>query len=288
MTIQNFKFELLPKLYGIKSDSSPAKFKIKNIKLYETWEPNPKHHSISKELGDYRICFEKSVKTTKELQNAHFEILELIGEIDRAWLYATGHPLTKKDFAFMAPILSFPGVQIPGWTSNYDEIENDINRGKTHIKISSRNVHHSILSYWPLERAIEIREKYLHALDHIKALIDLHFFALKVDNGYAMLFFLAKGLELVRSILPGKDNFIKEKHLPEDVINTLHNSFHFNLGLSNTRYEIRHAVKDPKNSTLHPKLSNNELESFKNDADLIIRAVVAMELDVPLCVPNRN
>ena len=66
----------------------------------------------------------------------------------------------------------------------------------------------------------------------------------------------------------------------------LHSSFHKILCLANTRYEIRHIVKNPNDSSLHPKLTNEEIDIFKNDSDLIIRAVVAMELDIPLCMPT--
>lgn len=282
MNIRNLKFELDPKIYGINSDSKPTKIEIGDITITETFLPNSDYDNIVEGLGDYKVIIEKPIKSKKELQDSHSDISEIIGDLDRAWMYACGHPLTKKNFAFMASIISFPNGKLPGWTSNYDEVENDLNKGKAHVKFSMKNLHNSILPYWPLKSAGEIREKYLNSLDYVKALIDLHYNAHKVGNGHAMLFFLAKSLELIRSILPGKNDDSKEKELPSDVREKLHSSFHNILDLANTRYEIRHIVRNPKESSLHPKLTNEEINTFKNDSDLIIRGVVAMELDIPL------
>lgn len=288
MTIRNLRFELNPKIYCIDSDSKPLKIEIDGITIFETFVPNSNYDRISEGLGDYRVIIEKSIKSKRDLQNSHAKISELIGDLDRAWMYACGHPLTKKNFAFMAPIISCSNDKLPGWVSNYDEVEDDLNRGQVHVKFKIRNMHNSTLHYWPLKSACEIREKNHNSLDYVRALIDLHYYAHKVGHGHAMLFFLAKSLELIRSILPGKNDDSKELELPSIVRDKLHSSFHKILGLANTRYEIRHIVKNPEDSSLHPKLSNEEINLFKYDSDLIIRAVVAMELDIPLCMPTGN
>jgi hypothetical protein len=288
MAIRNLKFELAPKIYGINTDSKPAIIKIGDFIITESFSPNSKYDEIAKNLGDYKVIIEKPINSKMELQESHHEITALIDDLDRAWMYSCGHPLTKKNFAFMAPIISQANGNFPGWSSNYKKVESDLNKGKAHAIISIKNMHHSVLPYWPLKSSGEIREKYLDSLDYIKALIDLHYFAHKVGNGHAMLFFLAKALELIRSILPGKNDDKKEEQLPSTVRDKLHSSFHKILGLANTRFEIRHIVKDPKDSSLHQKLTHEEIDIFKNDSDLIIRAVVAMELDIPLCIPARN
>lgn len=60
------------------------------------------------------------------------------------------------------------------------------------------------------------------------------------------------------------------------------------MGLANTRYEIRHIVKEKQNCTLHESLNNNEINSYKHDADLFIRFVVCRELAIPLIIPVRG
>ena len=222
------------------------------------------------------------------MQTAHFEVLDFVDELDKAWVYACGHPLTKKHFAFMSPHITVPDGKLSGWKSNYREVEKEINKGKAHATISLIKLDHASFPYWPLEVAINVRKEYLQSTEQAQTLVDLHYYAHKVKSGYAMLFFLAKSLELIRSLLPGRNNSAKEKQLPRDVREKLHSSFNHILGLSNKRFEIRHIVKNTKDSTLHTKLTNEELKIFKEDADLIIRAVVCKELGVPLHLPVRR
>lgn len=137
-----------------------------------------------------------------------------------------------------------------------------------------------------MRKALTARKSYLTASETLKALVDLHYFAHKVGDSYSSFFFLSKALELVRALIPGKTDDLKDKNLPEDVRSGLETSLHHIIGLANTRYEIRHIIKDKKNISLHEKMNNSEINSFKHDADLIIRSVVCTNMEIPLIIPE--
>lgn len=203
-------------------------------------------------------------------------------------MYACGHPLCKKVLTFMGPYIDVPDGKINGWSSNFQEVEKDINKGRAHVLFSFDQISHSSYDFWPLDRALTIRESYLKAPESIAAMVDLHFFAHKVEDSYSSFFFLAKALELVRSLLPGKDDQQKEKHLPDIVRQKLMTPLHHIMGLANSQYEIRHIVKDKRNGSLHERMNNAEITAYKHDSDLIIRSVVCKELSIPLIIPERG
>lgn len=282
------KYKSNPKVYAIHCTGMPYQTTNGDLTFTEEFLPNDKHSNISSELGDYYIIIQSEVNDSKELQLKHFEIQKVCQELDRAWMYACGHPLSMKNLTFMGPYIDAPDGKIDGWTSNFDKVQKEINIGKPHIVFNFKQISHSTLEYWPLEKALMIREAYLRAQEPIAALVDLHFYSHKVGDSYSSFFFLAKAMELVRSLLPGKTDKQKEKNLPDQVRQKLSTSIHHIIGLANTRLEIRHIVKDPNMGTLHDKMNNSEIVAYKHDSDLIIRAVVCKELDIPLIIINRN
>ena len=188
----------------------------------------------------------------------------------------------------MGPYVDFPDGNIYGWESNYREAEKEVNKGRAHATFSYEKVSNSAFSYWPVKTALIARESYLLASEPIKAMVELHYFAHKVGDSYSSFFFLAKSLEIVRALLPGKTDVQKEKEFPDDVRSRMKTSFHDIVGLANTRYEIRHIVKDKNNISLHEKMNNSEINSFKHDADLIIRFVVCNNLGISLIIPEKG
>lgn len=288
MALHILKYRLDPKIYGIQSNGNPYKTGVDDFTIYEEFKINPSYNKINIGLGDYTINIESKVHDTRELQKRYFDTSQFVDILDRSWIYVCLHPLTKKEFAFMGPHVHWPDGNLYGWSSNFDGVEKEFNKGKAHIKVSFKSMPNASFSYWPLKKALEVREKILMCSEVARSLIDLHYISLSVNSDYAMLFFLAKGLELVRSLLPGKNNEAKEKELPIEIRKRLHSSFNHILDLSNSRYEIRHIVKNPNEKILHPKMTNEEIKTFKNDSDLIIRAVVCMELDIDLIIPDRE
>jgi len=86
-------------------------------------------------------------------------------------------------------------------------------------------------------------------------------------------------MELVPALLPGINNQQKGNKLSDEIKSKLKTSLHHIMGLANTRYEIRHIVKDKQNCTLHERMNNSEINDYKHDADLLIRFVVCQKLN---------
>lgn len=282
------KYKSDPKVYEIHCEDAPYRGAINELSISEDFLINEKLKHISPALGDYQLIIETEVNDSSELQSKHFEIKTIIQELDRSWMYACGHPFNKKVLSFVGPYVDFPDGNINGWTSNYREAEKEVNKGKAHIVFSSEKVTHSSFSYWPLKKALTVREAYNTAQENVAALVDLHFFAHKVEDSYSSFFFLAKSMELVQAMLPGKTDAKKEKKLPDEFRSRLKTSLHHIMGLANTRYEIRHIVKEKQNCTLHERLNNSEINVYKHDADLFIRFVACRELAIPLIIPERG
>lgn len=276
------KYKSNPKVYAIHSTGMPYQTTNGYLTFREEFLPNNEYSNISSEHGDYYVIIQSEVTDSKELQFKHFEIQDVCQELDRAWMYACGHPLSKKNLTFMGPYIDAPDGKVDGWTSNFDEAQREINTGRPHIVFDFKQIPHSTLDFWPLEKALIIREAYLESQKPIAALVDLHFYSHKVGDSYSSFFFLAKALELVRSFLPGKTDNQKEKNLPDQVRQKLITSLHNIMGLANNRLETRHIVKDPNTGTLHNRMKNPEIDAYRHDSDLIIRAVVCKELSVPL------
>ena len=90
--------------------------------------------------------------------------------------------------------------------------------------------------------------------------------------------------------MPGKTRDEKENNLPVHTSDNLSSSFNRVFDLSNNRFEVRHIVRDPKNLTLHPRLTHEETRIFKHDADLIIRSVICsnLEIDITFASDEQN
>jgi hypothetical protein len=281
------KYKSHPKAYVINCHGAPYRGAINELRISEDFSINEKLKYILPDLGNYQVIIETEVNDSSELQSKHFEIKKIIEELDRSWMYACGHPLNKKILSFVGPYIDFPDGNMNGWTSNYREAEKEVNIGKVHIVFNAEKVTHSSFSYWPLKNALTVRDAVISTQDNVAALIDLHYFAHKVEDSYSSLFFLAKAMELVRAMLPGKTDDKKEKQLPDEFKSRLKTSLHYIMGLANNRYEIRHIVKEKKNCTLHEKLNNDEIDDYKHDSDLFIRFVACRELAIPLIFPKR-
>lgn len=207
------KYKSDSKIYDIQSDGNPYREVVYGLSISEHFCANEKYKHISPTLGDYFLAIETGVDDTSELQSKYFVIKEFISELDRAWMYTCGHPLVKKVLTFTGPYVNFADGNINGWESNFRDAENELNKGRAHVVASYIQYSHSIIPYWPLQKTLSVRKSYLSASEPITALVDLHFFAHKVEDSYSSFFFLAKAMELVQTILPGKTDDEKEKKM---------------------------------------------------------------------------
>jgi hypothetical protein len=141
------------------------------------------------------------------------------------------------------------------------------------------------MPYMPLRNALSAARSYLTANENTRLLLDFHSQALALPGSQPGLFLFAKGLELARLMLPGRDDKTRENALPLKVRDSLRQSLHWLYGIANLRLEIRHVVS--KKHNLLPRLSQSECADFLHDADLVIRGVVEMELGIPVAIVDR-
>lgn len=287
MNLHTLKYESEFKVYGFNIEFESHRQELNGMIVYDTFKVNKDYEHIQECLGDYQVIIEFQITNKSDLYRKYQEVSELAKCLDRVWMYAGGHPLIKKDFAFLSPHIKPIDGSLLGWTSNFDSVQKRLDKGKARIEFKFKRIDHTVFSFQPLRKALRVREAYISSIEPIKTLIDFHYFSHKVEDGYSMIFFLSKGLELVRDFLPGKDDKQKEKELLYEVREKLKMPFHNIFELSNNRYESRHVFNDKNNLMLHPKMSNEEIRFFKHDADLIFRSVVCKNLRVDLLIPDR-
>jgi len=115
----------------------------------------------------------------------------------------------------------------------------------------------------------------------IKALLEIHYGALKLRRNEGKLFALANGLELVRALLAGRNDDAKQKSLSDQVRNNFKHSLHWLFDIANNRFNIRHVVSQGGGkSQLHPAIASAELLDYEHDADLVMRAVICSSFDI--------
>lgn len=95
-TILRYKSD--PNIYDIQSKALPYHGVINDLSISEKFLTNDRYKQISSDLGYYQLNIETEVDDKSEIQSKHFEIKNVINELDRSWMYACGHPLNKKNF----------------------------------------------------------------------------------------------------------------------------------------------------------------------------------------------
>jgi hypothetical protein len=271
-----------PRIYGVLSEPKEHMASIGCLSVREIFEPNA-NDDIRPGLGSYLVAIEAKVADHSEFSEFQSEAFSLAKCLDRLWTYATGMPLSVHYQG--RSIYAYEFLHPPkGWTSNLTEVNDQLKaKAKRSITaLSSKNIMWQWLPRLPLGTVLRGRERFQTASDPIHSLIEHHYDAQTATNDYAKLFSLAKALEIVRAILPGDTDKAKESRLNSEVAKSLKISFHDLFNIANNRREIRHIIKDPKSKALHPRMSQHERDSFSHDADLIIRAVVTEELDMPI------
>lgn len=283
------KYKSNTKRYIIDSIGEPFRKVINDILVSENYAINKKSSNESIVYGDYWLTIEVEVNNTPEIQSRYLEIFQLVHEIDRCWIYAGGSLFNDYDIDFIGPDVIFPDGNIKGWSGNYKEAEDKLNIGKVHASFGDVvRITELRLPYLPLQNALAVRDAYLTAQEHIVALIDFHFGAYRTGNSHSSLIFLAKSIEIVQSILPGKTNKDKEDRLPEDLKAEFRTSLHDLFRLANMRYEIRHIIRDKQTFSLHERMNRDEIKAYKYDEDMLIRYVVCQEFNMPFFLIDRE
>lgn len=273
-----------PRIYGVLNEPIVEVQSIGCLTVREIFEPNANEH-IRSGLGSYTIVMEARITAEPEFSAFQREAFDLAQCLDRLWTYATGMPLSV-NYQGRA-IYAYEYLHPPrGWSSNLEEVNKQLKaKAEYSIKVvSSKNIMWQWLPSLPLKTVLHGRAKYLATSDSTHSLIEQHYDAQIASNSHSRLFSLAKGLEIVRAMLPGKSNWEKQSALDSEVASTLKIGLHDLFKIGNNRREIRHIVKDPRSKELHPKMTSQESDAFCHDADVIIRFVVAKELGMPIIV----
>ena len=284
MAEEVLRYESSIQHYGISDGRSrPHSAKVGRFRIFERFYPSDRD-DLSDGIKNYQIVMEAVATSREEAWQQEAEAFELADQLDRAWIYACGRPLHP---AYME--LLFPDAPLE-WTSNKTEVITNLARaegGMTGGPMEVRSRHWLSMNVFPLRSVLVARRELSRASATTNALVDLHHSALKSRDVHAPLFLLAKGLELVRFILPGRTDTDREKVLPVHVRNAMSQSLHSLFDLSNNRFDVRHVVKDKNGPQLHQRMTAQEYNTFIADADLVIRAVVCELLSIPAFVVRR-
>ena len=270
---QTLRFTCRPKLYGIPTAAKPFDGEVAGIRIREVFQPRL-HSGLPPDIGDYVITVEKTVGSSDELLIVARELRRFISDLDKCWAYACGEPLEP-----VVLQLSFD-TKFSGWDSNESEIQDYLlaNCNQTFAVIKMGPHQHWIsMPYFPLPQALHARAAYESANPPTRALVDMHYSALKSRGGEGQLFSFAKGLELLRKVLPGRTDEAKQRHLPKEIIPDLKHSLHWLMGIANNRYNVRHVVAKGEAVNLKPQMTGQEIVDFRHDADLILRAAVCQD-----------
>lgn len=219
--------------------------------------------SSEKELNDYRWRGEKVIKRITDL-------------IPVCGLPALNFP--KEGNCFNAKSIVLYSEPPKGWKMNYDEINKEFqvpNKKDISIDVSVEFCRYSIIDNSPLDDLKVMMNNYDSIGEEIEFLVFLNNAILtSTDSNVYML--VGKALEIVDAIYPlkgNKDNRINN-YFPE--LKDLYEGHTIKelMGLSNTRKESRHFVKNKARLIPHDSLSNEEGELLlKLSTNLIINVI---------------
>lgn len=246
-------------------------------RLSERWRPGA-YRNARGEYGQYRLRIERLVADRSEYLTAHAEMVDLSSTIERLWAFATGAALRSLGFGFTVQ----PVKPLPEWRSNATRVDRKLQeRSSPYVIIDrSRSIHCRGAATFPLHPLLAALAAHEEADDLTRTLIDLHYHAVMSPTPGGREFLLCKALEIVRAVLPGKDDQAKGRALPQELRDRMIGSFHALFGLANTRFETRHAVARKSGTKLHPRMSREEGTQLLFDGDAVVRSVVCSRLGI--------
>jgi hypothetical protein len=247
--------------------------------LREEWDPT-RHKRGAEPYGEYRILVERDVSSHDEVNDRLVEGVHLVEDMERVWSYATGMALRSRGFDIVLGEFKPP----TGWSTNAREVDRVLQSQESDLIVGSLGItstHWRTCEDFPLKPLVAALSAYRQADDLTRALVGFHFEGLmsRTDDGPEFLF--AKGLEMVREMLPGADDVAKEAALHPDVRQSLTQSPHWLFGIANTRRNTRHPITKKPTTALHPAMTGQETLDYLRNADAVIRGVVCERLGLP-------
>lgn len=228
----------------------------------------------------YCLRMEARVENQEELRERSRSALDLAGDLDLVWPYVAGAPLFPR-------VLTIQLVKAPsGWRTNADRIGRHlpwVGPGfHAKMRMAGGRRYWMTLPYMPLKPALEAVRAYRTSDAATRLLIDLHTRSLKEPGSDTELILLAKALELVRAVLPGRGDADKQKNLQAEVQASLTHPFAWLYNIANNRLEVRHVVKDRTRLRLLDRLTSSERKDYRHDADAVLRGVITQRLGIEL------
>jgi hypothetical protein len=222
----------------------------------------------------YHLTIERTLTISDDIGHLHPEGVHMIERIERVWGIAAGVPLGRHVFAVGLATIDTPR----GWSDNRRFADVALTRLQGGgLIIGSIRFQRGGYSapWWPLPRVLRALEKLKLASDIERELVELHYAAHSARGASAVTTLLfAKGLDIVRALLPGTNDAARERALPPDVKAALGQPFHRLFEQSNRRRETRHPVVHHPTPALQPAMSGAELMGYLRDADTVIRGVL--------------
>lgn len=260
----------------------PSSGEVEGWQLREVYEQS-EEPGLPSGIGSYGLVIEKCLTLADEARTEHATGVELIGRIERLWPFAAGVPFGGLGFGVFLSTVQTP----KGWKSNVSEVDQAI-QGATQelivgeVRFTRRFWHHA--PAFPLPALLRAIEAYAKADEIIKALIDLHYEAHHSDSKHGRGFLWAQGLEIVKELLPGKDDRARMASLSPEVRAALTQPLARLYEISNRRRTTRHVITKQPTLALHPQMQGNESSEFAKNADLLIRNVVCNSLGLEVFI----
>ena len=275
--METFRLVSKPTAYDIPSDASPHRAVLNGMQVIEEWTDHP-DSGLPRGVKAYCIAIEAQVNTLAEVRDAWGRASDLSDELDQVWPYVAGEPLL--------PLILTIRLRddVDGWSSNLRELERHFARlsGSPlgHAEVINR--HWTKMPSPPLSRAIDALDQ-LRLLSGAKKLLhELYYSSLKSLDRNAQMFILAKCLEIVRTLLAGRNDAQRHDNLDPIIQQSVTRSLHDLIGLANHRLNVRHVVENPVGPTFHPEMTGQELSNFIADAGTIVRGLMCGYLGVPV------
>jgi hypothetical protein len=223
----------------------------------------------------YGLKIQSEVNWREEVSATRNDAIKLAGELNLIWAYVAGRSLFYK-VLHVTPITA-----PPGWESNSDAVEKTLpsKGGFIEFEWTKSGSSGTPLFFMPLEQALRAVRAYRSADEATIRLIRLHYDAMSQLGSESTLLLLSKALELTAALLPGNTRSQKQQSLPAEFRSELRHSLQWLFDIANTRQETRHVVQRGR-MDLHPKLTKQEREDFRHDAELVVRGAIGSRLEV--------
>lgn len=261
----------------------PISFEFDGYTFYDSYTP-PKSSNSSH--GEYFLFIKTSnLETAEQLNRTSLELYSLAEKIQVYLKYITGTTLfvTPQSFDIRRKRFICANSCPEGWSSNYDDVEEELDTNQYKIKVSPMVP--SIYAQIPKSPLIELKvilENYSSLDSNIKYLMRLNYEADSASDNIRCLVY-GKVLEIIDALHPYHghvDNRITEVY-PE--LQSIFSDMTIKklMGLANNRADTRHYVAEKGDVKSHPFLTYEEIGEYTSLIDNLAVNEVRMHFNLP-------